>query len=157
MTPSELKLFYSPKERLRLTIGEDRSYHTVKPVWAAPLTRPGKYLTLLDGKGAEIAMVEDLSQLPQESLAEVEYELRQRYLTATISSILSARQEYGATYWRVTTDRGEREFVTQNLQENAMWISDTHLMLLDVDGNRFEITDTAVLDPRSRGLIHAIL
>jgi len=47
--------------------------------------------------------------------------------------------------------------VTQNLQENALWFSDTHLLLLDVDGNRFEITDVAALDPRSRGYITVIL
>jgi len=26
MKPEELKLFYEPKERLRLTVGEERSY-----------------------------------------------------------------------------------------------------------------------------------
>src|SRR5262245_668949 len=124
MDPSDLKLFYHPKERLRLTLGEEKSYLTVKPVWAAPLSRPEAYLTLLDGKGEEIIMIPDPSALPPESAEAVQRELRLRDLTAIVTAIHHARQEFGATYWTVMTDRGEREFVTQNLQENALWFSD---------------------------------
>jgi len=65
--------------------------------------------------------------------------------------------EVGATYWTVETNRGPREFVTQSLQENAVWLSERHLLLLDVDGNRFELPDIARLDPRSRQLVERIL
>lgn len=157
MNPSELKLFYEPKDRLRLTVGEEKSYHTVKPAWSAPVSHPGKYLALLDGKGDEIAMLPDPNALPAESLAAVQNELKLRYLTATVEAITHARQEYGATYWEVDTDRGRRDFVTQNLQENALWFSETHLLLLDVEGNRFEIPDISRLDHRSRSFIDTIL
>ncbi len=155
--PQTLKLFYEPKDRLRLTIDGDRSYHTVKPAWAAPLSRPGQYLALLDGKGNAIVTLPDPSVLPPESLAAAKEELRRRYLTATVRAIAHAKQEFGATYWSVQTDRGDRDFVTQNLQENAIWLSPTHLLLLDVDGNRFEITDTKALDAVSQQYVAAIL
>jgi hypothetical protein len=157
VNPSELKLFYEPKDRLRLTVGEEKSYHTVKPVWAAPVSHPKKYLALLDGKGNEIALLPDPEALPADSLEAAKKELRLRYLTATVSAITHARQEYGATYWEVDSDRGHREFVTQNLQENALWFSETHLLLLDVEGNRFEIPDLNQLDHRSRAYIDSIL
>ena len=66
MDPNTLKLFYEPKDRLRLTVGEEKSYHTVKPAWAAPLSHPGKYLALLDGKGSEIVTLPDPNALPPE-------------------------------------------------------------------------------------------
>jgi len=157
MEANQLHLFYEPKDRLRLTVGEEKSYHTVKPVWAAPVSHPEKYLALLDGKGEEIALVPEPSSLPADSLEAVRKELRLRYLTATVRAITHARQEYGATYWEVDTDRGRREFVTQNLQENAQWFSDTHLLLLDVEGNRFEIPDTTLLDHLSKVYIDSIL
>ena len=157
MKPEELKLFYEPKERLRLTVGDERSYLSVKPVWAAPLSHPNAYLALMNGKGEEITVVPNPQELPSTSWAAVEWELRQRYLTATVHSILHARQEYGATYWTVATDRGDRDFVTQSLQENAQWFSDVHLLLLDVDGNRFEIPNVGALDARSQAYITAIL
>lgn len=157
MKPADLLLFYHPKDRLRLTVRDDRSYLTVKPVWAAPLSHPNHNLALLNVKGDEIVLVENPDDLPAESLAAVKQELHRRYLTATVSSIVHAKVEYGATYWSVETDRGARDFVTQQLQENAIWLSDSHLLLLDVDGNRFEIPDTNGMDDRSRRYISQIL
>lgn len=157
MNVETLRLFYHPKDRLRLTVEGDRSYPTVKPAWAAPLSHPERYLALLDGKGNEIVTLADPAQLPPDSLAAAREELRRRYLTATVTAITHAKQEFGATYWTVETDRGARDFVTQNLQENAVWLSDTHLLLLDVDGNRFEIQDVRALDEASRRYIALIL
>ena len=157
MNAAEFKLFHEPKDRLRLTIDEHRSYPTVKPSWAAPLSHPNRFLSLLDAKGKEIAMIRDLAELTPESRAAVELELRRRYLTATVTTISDARVEFGATYWTLETDRGTRDLVAQNLQENAVWLSDTHLLLIDVDGNRFEIPDINALDDRSRGFVTSIL
>jgi len=157
MNPADLRLFYEPKERLRLTVNDDRSYPTVKPVWASPISRPNRHLALLDGKGEEIVMIADPNALPPESFAAVQRELRLRDLSARVTAVTHAKQEFGATYWSVETDRGPRDFVTQNLQENALWFSESQLLLLDVDGNRFEIPDVAALDARSRAYIHTIL
>ena len=157
MEPKTLRLFYEPKDRLRLTVEGEKSYPTVKPAWSAPLSRPDTYLALLDGKGNEIITLPDPNALPAESLAAVKEELRRRYLTATVTRITNAKQEFGATYWNVETDRGHRDFVTQNLQENAIWLGDDHLLLLDVDGNRFELTAISKLDDASRHFVEAIL
>ena len=102
-------------------------------------------------------MVADPKELSEASFTAVQEELYRRYLTAFVHKILHAKVEFGATYWQVITDRGEREFVTQSLQENAIWLSETHLLLLDVDGNRFEITDIQSLDAKSQDYIHTIL
>ena len=157
MNPTEIQLFYEPKDRLRLTIGQDRSYMTVKPVWSAPLSQPKKYLSLLNTKGDEIAMVKNPEDLTESSFTVVQEELYRRYLTAAVHKILHAKVEFGATYWHVVTNRGEREFVTQSLQENAIWLSEVHLLFIDVDGNRFEIADVGSLDAKSQSYIHAIL
>lgn len=153
----DLKLFYEPKDRLRLTVGEDRSYPTVKPAWAAPLSHPGRYLALLDGKGQEIVTIEDPKSLSSDSYSAVQEELSRRYLTSTVRQITHAKAEFGATYWHVETERGARDFVTQSLQENVQWLSPTHLLLIDVDGNRFEIPDVSKLDPASRGYLDRII
>lgn len=157
MNPSDITIFYQPQDRLRLTVREDRSYLTVKPAWAAPLSRPDTYLALLNSKDEEIALLPQPDELSPASWDAVRRELRGRYLTATVQGINEAREEFGATYWTVQTDRGQRDFVTQNLQENAQWFSETHLLLLDVDGNRFEIPDIEALDARSRNLLGSIV
>ncbi len=156
MNTASLNLFYEPEDRLRLTV-DDRSYPTVKPVWSSPLSHPGRYLALLDGKGQEIVTIAELTELPPPSLAAVREELSRRYLTATVLDITHAKGEFGATYWHVETDRGPRDFVTQSLQENVQWLSASHLLLTDVDGNRFEIPNVQALSDRSRAFLSRIL
>jgi hypothetical protein len=158
INPANIRLFHDKAmDKLRLTVEREKSYITVKPVWAAPLTRPNRYLALLDGKGDEIIVLPDPDVLDHVSREAVSRELFGRYLTATVSKILHARQEFGSSYWTVESDRGTRDFVTQSLQENAQWLSDTHLLLIDVDGNRFEILDTGALDEDSRKRLFSIV
>jgi hypothetical protein len=97
------------------------------------------------------------TELAPASWQAVQHELRLRYLTSNVQAVNNLRQEFDATYWSVATDRGPRDFVTQNLQENALWFSETHILLLDVDGNRFEIKDTSALDAHSRALLTSVL
>lgn len=157
MQPQTLNLFFEPKDRLRLTVADEKSYITVKPCWAAPMTHPKQYLALLNGKAEEIATIPNPSDLSRESFEAVQIELARRYLTAEVLRIVHAKVEFGATYWTVETERGVRDFVTQSLQENAQWLTSTHLLLVDVDGNRFEIRDVSRLDDHSRHYVEAIV
>jgi len=150
--PKALRLFYDPPGTLRLTItdGRDRSYSAIKLYQAAPLSRPKRYLSLQSGKGEEVILIDTIQDLTPESQTVVEEELRRRYLTARVTGIANVRTEFGVTYWHVETDRGERDFVIQSLSESCQWFSDDHLLLTDVDGNRFEIASRSSLDPASR-------
>ncbi|MBC8100958.1 MAG: DUF1854 domain-containing protein [Cytophagales bacterium] len=154
---ASLHLFYEPVGTLRLTIADRWSYPQVKLYQAAPLSRPGQLLSLQSGKGEEIAMIEMLADLTPESRAVAEEEIRRRYLTARVQAITEVRTEFGITYWHVVTDRGPRDFVVQSLSESCVWLSDTHLLLLDVDGNRFEIADRAALDVASQEQLAFVL
>lgn len=102
-------------------------------------------------------MIEELSELDEASRIAVEFSIAQRYLTSRIERIVEARVEFGATYWTVQTNRGTREFVAQSLQENAQWMGENHLLLIDIDGNRFEILDVTAMDPQSQKYIDSIL
>lgn len=155
--PQSLHLFYDPPGTLRLTVGEERSYPQVKLYQAAALSRPGQYLSLVDGKGEEIVMVARLADLSPASRTVAEAEVRRRYLTARVQAIDSIKTEFGVTYWRVATDRGERDFVVQSLSESCVWLGDHHLLLVDADGNRFEIADRQALDAPSRAHLDAVL
>jgi hypothetical protein len=146
-----VRVFESPSGRYRLET-EDRCYLAFRPVWSVPLSQPGRYLALLDAKDKEIVTVEDPSSLPNEVWGPVQDMLRERYLSPTVRRILSIRNEFGVTYWNTETDRGPRDFVTQSLQENAHWLAPGHLVVTDVDGNRFDVR-VATLDEDSRKLL----
>jgi hypothetical protein len=155
-----LRLFFDPPGTLRLTVGsewEAYSYPVVRLYQAAPLSAPRRYLSLQDTKNEEIYMVERLENLRPESQTIAEEELRRRYLTATVQAVTNIKTEFGITYWNVRTDRGERDFVVQSLSESCVWLSDTHLLLIDVDGNRFEIADRTALDAGSQEQLATVL
>ena len=146
----EFTLGYFPEGRLRL-MTEDKCWLQVRPAWASPISHPAKFLSLLDGKDREIVMLPDgLAGLPEGERKILEAELHRRYLTSQVVKIVEARTVFASAYWTVETDRGSREFVTQSLHENAQWHSPTHLVLVDVDGNRYEVRDVRTLDEESR-------
>ena len=154
----KIELFFSESGILRGTFEDKYSVPHLKPVWAAPQSRPAAFLSFLNAKGEEMVLLEDPeTELSAAAREAVQRELRQRNLTAQVTQVTQARQEYGATYWTVDTNRGLREFVTQNLSENAIWFGEDRLLLLDVEGNRFEIDSLDALDARSRMLVDSIL
>ena len=154
---AKVHLFREPAWVLRLTIEDDRSYLKVKVVRAAPLSYPDRYISFLDAKDEEICMVDDLGQLDLPTRSLIDEELDRRYLTATIFQVDAVRNEYGTSYWDVRTDRGQREFVVQNVSENAQWLGDHRLLIIDVDGNRFEIPRLDELDKKSLGLVEQVI
>ncbi len=157
MNPETLTLFYEPPGTLRLTVGEEKSYPKVSLYQSAPLSKPGEYVSLLDSKSEEIVLVRRLSELTSESRAVAEQELKRRYLTAKIQAITKVKQEFGVTYWHVETDRGPRDFVVQSLSESCAYLSDSHLLITDVDGCRFEIENQNALDEASKKHLGQVL
>ena len=157
INPADLRLFYHPEGMARLTVANDQSYLRVKLALAAPLSRPRQHVSLLNGKGEEITLLPSLDALEPASREVAERELQRRYLTSRVQRLISLKQEFGVTYWEADTDRGVRDFVVRDLQENCVWLSDTHILLIDVDGSRFEIPDQRELDEHSRSLLDAIL
>ena len=152
-----IRLFREPAWQLRLTIDDDRSYTRIKVVRAAPLTHPDAYICLLDAKDEEVCLIRDPHELDEQMRRIIDEELDLRYLTSIIEQVNSVRVEFGTSYWDVETDRGRREFVVQNVTENAQWLGDFRLLLVDVDGNRFEIANLSKLDKKSMGQIQLVL
>ena len=152
----KVRLFREPAWMLRLSIEDDRSYTRIKIVRAAPLSHPQSYICILDAKDEEVCMFPDLKEVDQEMRQIIEEELDRRYLTSTIERVDTVRNEFGTSYWEVSTNRGEREFVVQNA-ENAQWLGEHRLLLVDVDGNRFEIPDLNQLDSKSLNLVEMVL
>ncbi len=155
--PQSIRLLRQPAWDLCMTLEKDRTYIRVKVVLASPLSRPDTHISILDIKDQEICMISDPSELDQESYQIIQDELEKRYLTSTVYRINSVRSEFGTSYWEVETDRGRREFVIRGTQDSALWLGDHRLLLIDVDGDRFEIPDYTKLDPQSIGFVETIL
>jgi hypothetical protein len=149
-----IRLYREPDWILNMSVGGQR-HSDVVVVRAAPLTYPDHYVCFLDANGREICMVEDPSGLDTGSRQILREELDRRYLTSEIQRIHSARREAGACYVDAGTSRGRREFVVQETPETIRWLGDHRLLLVDVDGNRFEVHDIRALDRKSVRLLQS--
>ena len=157
LDPEQIQLSREPKQTLQLTIQGELSHSKIRIVRAFPLSHPDGYVAFLDEKDEEIGMVKDPRELDPQSRKIVEEELDRRYLASVIKKIRSKRTEFGTTYWDVDTDRGRRDFVIQGIQDNVIWLGERRLLLVDVDGNRFEIPDYLFLDKKSMALLEEVL
>jgi hypothetical protein len=137
----------------RLTIESDRSWAKVTVARAFPLSDPDHYLGFLDGAGKDIGLLVDPGPLDAESRSVVEEELEKRYFVPVVERVLSVKEEFGTVYWRVETDKGEKEIVARNLRDNLMELTSSRIIITDIDNNRFEFPDINKLDGRSLGII----
>ncbi|MDO5155927.1 MAG: DUF1854 domain-containing protein [Eubacteriales bacterium] len=120
-------------------------YERVKIIRLFPFTDPDRYLSVRDGNENEIGVIEDLKKLPEETAALIKAQLELYYFTPVIEKIIGIKDEYGYAYFHVMTDRGECKF-TINMGANAVSkLTETRLLITDLDGNRFEIPDVLAL------------
>jgi hypothetical protein len=136
---------------LRVTIENDRSYLKVSAVRAFPLTDPNEFIGLQDAiTGHEIGLLKNLKELSNEARQLVHESLNSRYFVPKIFRIIEAKREFGTVYWDVETDRGPRKFMMRGIRDSIHEIEPGRYLVVDIDGNRFEVPKLEKLDARSQ-------
>jgi hypothetical protein len=157
LDPSTLTLTRGPQGEYRLEIRDDRCYLNCRASRCFPFSDRKHYLALFDGLKGEIGVIHDARLLDggsQEILAEI---LDRRYFLPTIERVKSIREEYGVVYWSVETNQGPRDFVCRGLRDSVVELSENRLIVTDVDGNRFEISDYSQLSRATQAVLDRVL
>lgn len=157
LDPKYLQFYRAEGGALRLTIKNEICYLKVKATKAFPLSIPYRYIGFRDGADKEIGLVKDIADLPPEPRKLVDEELQKRYFTPIVLKIKSIQEKFGFTEWIVTTDKGERRFLTKGIHDNVAEVGMGRLMVTDADGNRYEIPDVEKLDARSLNLLNQLI
>lgn len=121
----------------------DKEYSRVGVYLTFPLTDPEEFISIreADEKAKEIGMIEKLSQLEREQQEMIREQIRLRYFMPVITKVLDIKDEYGYAYWHAATNFGVCRFTTQMSGEAVVALSDSRLLVTDIDGNRYEIPD----------------
>ncbi len=145
----------SPSEAFLLDIEffDGTGFKNVEARRLFPITGPDRYISLLDEKGSEIAVVRDINTLMPESGNALRKALEEYYMIPKISKILGRSEKFGVLKWEVLTDRGIREFEIRNRQTDIKVIQDNRVLIKDSNDNRYEIVDFEKLDRGSFKLI----
>ena len=121
----------------------DKEYSRVGVYLTFPLTNPEEFISIreADEKAKEIGMIEKLSQLSAHQQEMLREQIRLRYFMPVITKVMEVKDEYGYAYWHVMTTFGACRFTTQMSGDAVISLSDSRLMVTDIDGNRYEIPD----------------
>ena len=121
----------------------DKEYARVGIYLTFPLTNPEEYISIResDEKAKEIGMIGKLSLLKPDQQEMIREQIKLRYFIPVITKVLDVKDEYGYAYWHVTTNFGVCRFTTHMSGNAVVSLSDSRLMITDIDGNRYEIPD----------------
>lgn len=106
-------------------------------------------LSVLNEKEEEVGMIRSLDSLEGEEKELLVAELERRYYAPVILKILSLKERFGFSYWKVKTAEGDVEFTLRDTYKSLIRMSEKRVFILDVDGNRFVIPDVSALDRKS--------
>lgn len=131
---------------------EGKKWDRVQVIRLFPFTEPDHFLSVrtVEERSREIGVIEDIKQMRKETQKLLQEQLDLHYFTPVIEKIIDIRDEYGYAYFHVMTDRGECRF-TINMGSNAVArLTDSRLLITDLDENRFEIRDIFALTPKEQ-------
>lgn len=129
---------------------EEQTYERIFLHSAFPFDMPHSYISVLDKDQKEIGMIRELSALSEETQKILLGELGRKYYAPRITKILSVKERYGFSYWRVDLENvSDFSFTVQDTYRSMLKVDPTHVFIIDVDGNRFEIPSVEELDRAS--------
>jgi len=120
---------------------------------AFPLSRRGRMIVVRDHEGREIGILTGLSGIDPASRRVVLDELERAYFLPRITNIQDITEEHGILEWQVETDRGARTFQLRHIRQSLRRFGKWRVVILDVDGNRYEIPDWTALPRRAQSLL----
>ncbi len=149
-----LKAFIPPKSEYDLDEETEK-----EPTWqdlgrvflhrAFPFNNPDKFISVVDISGYEYGMIMDLNDFGEESKNLLKNALDRKYFMPNIKKIISIKEQFGFSFWKVETDRGLAEFSVKDTYKSIIKLSDKMVVIIDSNDSRFMIKDVLTLDSSS--------
>ena len=136
-------------ELLISSCGESR---VVYPVRCFPLTELQEWVSLIDVKGSEVAIIETLSGLSGKLRDLIEGALKAREFLPVITAITHISVESAHSEWHISTNRGPTKF-TLGHDDHVRSLGKHRFVVTDSHGMRYFVNDVNRLDGKSRRLL----
>ena len=114
-----------------------------------PWSNPRQYISLRDEDDNEVAMIENLTDLSDDSRRVIEQSLAESAFVMEIEAVFSRAEEFEIRTWEVRTKQGNRKFQTKR-DEWPEIMPDGSLLIRDVAGDLFRIINPNQMDAKSR-------
>lgn len=127
---------------------DNKTYENVSIIKTFPFTDPDLCLSVRnsDLKKKEIGMIADLNKdFDADTISLINEHLKQRYYMPVIEKFVQIKENGGYITFTVLTDHGETNFTLQSNGSHFSYLTDTRIIITDLEGNRYEIPDTGKL------------
>ena len=121
----------------------------VQVLRAFPFELEWEFLSVLNESEEELGLIRNLDDFEGEARELLKAEIERRYYSPILTKILKVKEKYGFSYWKAESQEGEVEFTLRDAHRNILRAEGNRVILLDVNGNRFQIPDVTALDRRS--------
>ena len=152
LAPGEVRARQDERGHLTVRLPDGSEHVNVRLVPAFPITRPNRFLYLVDEAGQELGVLADPRRLDRESREVILAQADQAYFMPRITRIIRVDENQGVARWEVETDRGYNAFDVVTRSESTWFLGKNRVLIRDADGNRYLIEDLSALDKRSRQL-----
>jgi hypothetical protein len=139
--------------RLELCEDGQEEWREVSLARLFPHSQAAEWISVVGKDGKEIGMLRSLDEMSGEGRELVLSELTQRYVYATIKRIISRKRRFDMIQWLADTNLGQVTFLTRNLRDQSQRPFPEHLIIMDVESNRYDIPDLTALDAESRRML----
>lgn len=130
-------------------ICETKTYDRIFLHRAFPFDYPYAYVSVLDSDSKELGLIANIDDLGEDTAKILRDELDRKYYTPVIKQIISLKDKFGFSYWKVMTDEGELSFTLRDTFQSLLKVGGNRIFVNDIDGNRYEIPNLEELDRKS--------
>ncbi len=134
---------------IKYTDDGKRDYGRVILHRAFPFDRPDGIISVQQEDGFEIGIIKEISDFDEKTAQILRQSLDKKYYIPEITKIISAKDRFGFVYFKCETNSGMCDFVVRNPFGSIIRLSENRIFILDIDGNRYSIKNTAALDRKS--------
>lgn len=142
---------------VKLTLSDGTVIEDLEPRRLFPITNTDMYITLLDSKEKEVALVRDLAELDEASATALRQCFGDFYRIPYITKLIESREKFGSLTWSVETDQGPVTFRIRNRHADIKTLKNGRILVRDSNDNRYEIPDFSKLDMHSKYLLFPYL
>ena len=125
----------------------------VKLIRSYPFSLKNEYICVTDLENEEYGIIKDLCELDDASKEAAQKELTERYYCPTVTSVKSIKERMGHFYFDVVIDGKDKSFTVRDLTKNLRFTDDKAILIFDVDGNRYIISDYKGIERKSKRIL----
>lgn len=155
--PSLIRAWMDESKQLTVRLPDGSVHANVRMSLAFPISRPKRFIYLLDEEGKELGLVSDPRRMERDSRDLLLAQADQAYFMPRITRIHRIEESMGIAHWEVETDRGWSAFDVVSRSESHWYVGRNKIVVRDADGNRYLIEDMTALDGRSRRMLDLFL